>query len=165
YSTSFATRLAKCVRALCDDSSTVAFISCPTAFVAFQHINPLTGARLLEVDQRFAVLAPKHYIHYDLDEPDVYPPSLKGAVDVAVVDPPFLNEITNQKVAQTLRQILHSKSKLLLLTSTSVEAVLPKVYTEAPLGPLRSMPLQVEHHQGQLKNDFGCWGSWEGLKM
>lgn len=81
------------MRSLCHESSTVAFISCPTAFVAFQHISPLAGARLLEVDRRFAVLTPKHYIHYDLDEPEVYPSSLKGAVDVAVVDPPFLNEV------------------------------------------------------------------------
>lgn len=72
----------------------MAFVCCPTAFVAFQHAHPLKGARLLEYDTRFAVLAAKHYVHYDLDEPDDFPTSLQGAIDIAVVDPPFLNEVT-----------------------------------------------------------------------
>lgn len=67
---------------------------CPTAFVAFQHTNPLDGARLLEYDRRFNVLAPKKFIHYDLDEPDKFPEELRGAVDIVVTDPPFLNEVS-----------------------------------------------------------------------
>ncbi|KAG6868542.1 hypothetical protein C0993_001430, partial [Termitomyces sp. T159_Od127] len=75
YSTSYATRLAKSIRS-----------------ISFQHTNPLDGARLLEYDQRFSVLAPTKFIHYDLDEPDTFPENLRGAVDVVVADPPFLNE-------------------------------------------------------------------------
>jgi len=93
YSTQFAVRLARCVRSHCSSSSTVAFICCPTGFVAFQHTNPLEGARLLEYDQRFAVLAPKQFVPYDLDEPNKFPEDLRGTVDIAIVDPPFLNEV------------------------------------------------------------------------
>ena len=54
---------------------------------------------------------------YDIDEPDISPKSLKGSVELAVVDPPFLNEVkhtllsltttdfykvTDHKVVQTL---------------------------------------------------------------
>jgi len=53
----------------------------------------IDNAKLLEYDQRFAVLSPKQYIPFDLDEPDDFPESLRGSVELAVVDPPFLNEV------------------------------------------------------------------------
>jgi len=46
------------------------------------------------LDQRFAVLAPEQYVPYDLDEPDNFPVQLKESFDLAVVDPPFLNEVS-----------------------------------------------------------------------
>ena len=69
---------------------------CPTAFVAFQHMKRLDNAMLLEYDQRFAILSPKQFIPYDLDEPDIFPESLKASVEIAVVDPPFLNEVSKK---------------------------------------------------------------------
>ncbi|KAK7468307.1 Protein-lysine N-methyltransferase efm5 [Stygiomarasmius scandens] len=163
YSTQFATTLAESIHSLCEPNSTIAFLCCPTAFVAFQHEYSYKNAYLLEFDQRFSVLAPKLYIPYDLDEPDVFPDSLREKVDLAIVDPPFLNEITNKKLTQTLRQILHpARGKLLIITSTSAEPILEKVYTEAPLGPLRKTALDVEH--GQLANDFASYGSWKGAE-
>lgn len=56
-------------------------------------MKPLEGARLLEYDQRFAVLSPKKYIPYDIDEPEDIPESLVGAMDIVIADPPFLNEV------------------------------------------------------------------------
>ncbi|GLB36729.1 putative probable N6-adenine methyltransferase [Lyophyllum shimeji] len=163
YSTEFATRLAKSVRALCTPTSKVAFMCCPTGFVAFQHTNPLDGARLLEFDDRFRVLAPSKVIRYDLDEPDVFPEDLRGGVDVVIVDPPFLNETTNAKLIQTISQILHpQRGKLVLITSNSIEDVLRRLYEKPPLGPLRLTSLDPEH--GGLANEFCCWGSWEGAE-
>ncbi|TFK38681.1 putative N6-adenine methyltransferase-domain-containing protein, partial [Crucibulum laeve] len=163
YSTPFANTLAKHLHDLCTPDTQIAFLCCPTTFVAFQHQNPLKGARLLEYDQRFAVLSPGQFVPYDLDEPEDVPESLKGTVEIAVVDPPFLNEITNAKVAQTLRLILHpTRGRLLLLTSTSIEDVIRQVYAEPPLGPLKKARMEVQH--GRLANDFACWGTWEGVE-
>jgi hypothetical protein len=163
YTTRFALRLARSVHELCEPSSVVAFVCCPTGFVAFQHVRPSKGVVLLEYDQRFAVLAQRKYIFYDLEEPDGFPEELRENVDVAIVDPPFLNEVTNKNLEKTLRQILHpTRGKLIIVTSTSVEPVLHEVYAEAPLGPLHKSMLEVEH--GQLKNNFACWGSWPGAK-
>jgi hypothetical protein len=94
YSTSFANRLANLIDELepCPEAS-IGFISSPTAFVAFQHQHPRPNTRLLEVDKRFAVLAPSQYIPYDLNEPDNFPKGLRQSFDLAVVDPPFLNEV------------------------------------------------------------------------
>ncbi|RDB21234.1 Protein-lysine N-methyltransferase EFM5 [Hypsizygus marmoreus] len=163
YTTAFATRLAKHVRSLCTPSSTVAFMCCPTAFVAFQHTNPLEGAKLLEYDGRFTVLAPHKFVHYDLNEPDTFPESLRGTVDLVIIDPPFLNEPTNAGLVQTTRQILHpQRGKLLLLTGTSTEPILDRLYDKSPVGPLRRTSLEVEH--GGLANEFACWGSWDGAE-
>jgi len=62
--------------------------------VAFRHLHPRANTRLLELDQRFAVLAPEQYVPYDLDEPDNFPVQLTESFDLAVVDPPFLNEVS-----------------------------------------------------------------------
>ena len=93
YTETFANRLAETLHSLCDSTTKVVFMCCPTAFVAFQHMKRLDNAMLLEYDQRFAVLSPKQFIPYDLDEPDIFPESLKGSVELAVVDPPFINEV------------------------------------------------------------------------
>ncbi|KJA13626.1 hypothetical protein HYPSUDRAFT_195691, partial [Hypholoma sublateritium FD-334 SS-4] len=163
YSEKSANSLAAHLHALCTPATQIAFLCCPTAFVAFQHRAALPGARLLEVDQRFAVLAPRQFVPYDIDEPADVPAALHGAVEIAVADPPFLNEVTNAKLRTTLRKILHpTKGRLVLLTSTSVEEVLAKVYDAPPLGPLRRTAFDPEH--GQLANSFACWGSWAGAE-
>jgi len=160
YTERFATTLATHLHSICTPATKIAFVCCPTGFVAFQHMKPLPGAILLEFDQRFAVLSPKQFIPYDLDEPDDFPESLNGSVNIVVVDPPFLNEITNTKLAKTICQILHpTQGKLLVITSTSVEDVLFRIYNRPPIGPLRRTQINVEHRQ--LANDFACWGSWE----
>ncbi|KAJ7072622.1 putative N6-adenine methyltransferase-domain-containing protein [Mycena amicta] len=156
----FAERFAALLHKLCDPDTSIAFLCCPTAFVAFQHLRPLKGAKLLEVDGRFGVLAPKHFIHYDLEEPLALPDHLTNSVDIAVVDPPFLNEYTNEHLVTTLQHILRPSAKLFVITSTSVESVLQHLYDAPPLGPLRRTKIEVLH--GQLRNDFGCWTSWEG---
>jgi hypothetical protein len=54
---------------------------------------------LLEYDQRFAVAAASlgggHFIHYDLEQDNI-PDTIKGTVELAIVDPPFLNEVSNK---------------------------------------------------------------------
>lgn len=95
YTTPFANKLAESIHQIChpDASTSVAFVCCPTAFVASQHLYPRKNTRLLEFDQRFSVLAPKLFVPYDLNEPDNFPDSLKCSVDIAIVDPPYLNEV------------------------------------------------------------------------
>jgi len=126
-------------------------------------MKQLAGAKLFEFDRRFSVLSSTQYVPYDLDQPDSFPNTLKETFDFAVVDPPFLNEVTNVKVIRTLRQLLHpTRGKLILLTSTSIEDIIVRLYDSQPLGPLRKMALSVEH--GQLANAFACWGSWHGAE-
>ena len=93
YSARFARRLARAIHGLVQPSSTIAFMCCPTAYVGFQHEYAHEGARLLEFDPRFELLGREQYVRYDLNEPEKLPSSIRGKVDAAVVDPPFLNEV------------------------------------------------------------------------
>jgi hypothetical protein len=93
YSDSFATRIAEAIHAQCSVGSRVAFLCAPTAFVAFQNVKQSKEAYVFEVDQRFAVLSPRQYVFYDLDEPEAFPQRFRHYFDFVVADPPFLNEV------------------------------------------------------------------------
>ena len=162
YTEPFATKLAKHLYKLCNPSTRIAFICCPTAFVGFQHTNPLPGARLLEYDQRFSFLAPSQFIPYDINHPDKVPEQLIHSFDIIVADPPFLNLETNEKLAVTVDKVLKPDGKLMMITSPSVEEVLEKVFAVPPVGPLKRTRLEVKH--GQLANACACWGSWDGAE-
>ncbi|GAA5970107.1 hypothetical protein JCM8115_001242 [Rhodotorula mucilaginosa] len=161
YSASFATRFSRFLYSLCTPQTRIAFLSCPTAYIGFQHENTLPDAWLWEYDTRFKLVAGDKFVHYNLEEPEQYPEELRGTVDIAIADPPFLNEVTNRYFATTLQSLLKPDGKLILLTSTSVSSILPKVYSEPPIGPLRRTTMEVEHAGGRLQNDFACWASWD----
>ncbi|KAJ8292091.1 Protein-lysine N-methyltransferase EFM5 [Rhodotorula toruloides] len=161
YSADFATRFSRFLYSFCTPTTRIAFLSCPTAYIGFQHENPLKDAWLWEYDTRFKLVAGDKFVHYDLEEPERYPQELRGTVDIAIADPPFLNEVTNRYFATTLRSLLKPDGKLILLTSTSVSSILPKVYDSPPVGPLRKTSLQVEHAGGRLQNDFGGWSNFD----
>lgn len=59
-------------------------------------MHPSATTLLLEYDQRFAIAAASsgggHFVHYDLEE-DKIPDAIKGTVELAILDPPFLNEV------------------------------------------------------------------------
>ncbi|KAF9042156.1 putative N6-adenine methyltransferase-domain-containing protein [Panaeolus papilionaceus] len=164
YSDAFSERLAKALNKLCDPSTKIAFMCCPTAFVGFQHFHNHPNAVLMEYDERFSVLSPTQFVRYDLNEPDVFPESLRESFDIVVADPPYLNEKTNVKLKKTVDQIIKpSTGKLVILSSTMVEKILHSLYDGSPIGRLRRTAMQVEH-ANQLGNDFAIWGSWDGAE-
>ncbi|GAA5849669.1 hypothetical protein JCM5353_001662, partial [Sporobolomyces roseus] len=168
YTASFASQICSFIRSFATPSTRIAFLCCPTSYVAFQNQNPLPDVWLLEYDGRFGLLG-DNFVHYDLEEPDKIPKNLWETVDIAIADPPFLNEITNKHLSAGLKNILKPDGKLILLTSTSVSA-LPQIYSEAPIGPLHETSLRVEH-AGGIQNEFRVWTSWkfegerEGVKL
>lgn len=91
YSTAFAHRLADSLAHL--RSPRLAFLASPTAYVAFQHLHPQSNTLLLEYDARFDVLPGSGFVKWDLFDPDRLPESARGTVELAVVDPPYLNEV------------------------------------------------------------------------
>jgi hypothetical protein len=96
YTASFATKLCSFIRSFATPTSRIAFLCCPTSYVAFQNQSPLPDVWLLEYDGRFGLLGNK-FVHYDLEEPDKIPKHLWNTVDIAIADPPFLNEVRMKK--------------------------------------------------------------------
>lgn len=95
---------------------TIAFLCSPTGFVAFLSHPSYTSldpserpnVTLFEYDRRFALLCPPgRFVYYDLEEgSDNVPDDLKGCIDIAVLDPPFLNEV--KRIYTTLPNTAYS---------------------------------------------------------
>lgn len=131
---------------------------------------------LLEIDERFTVAA-RHggFIRYDFNVPlkGLAPLAEDEGVDMVVIDPPFLNEKTTDRVAQSVHYLLGAsplaksrEASILLLTGDSIAGYakdvypLPEVEGQGVREPLRRTPLVVEHEGGRLSNEFGAWCSW-----
>lgn len=101
YTPAFSERLAKALCALVSGHERIAFLCAPSAYVGTRyHLaqHPDSPARdvslhLFECDSRFATFARDDFVRYDLDEPLVLPEELVGQIDIAIVDPPFLNRV------------------------------------------------------------------------
>lgn len=113
YTTSFAHRLAKAVHEVVpapSENARIAYICCPTGYIAAQNTHQSATTLLLEYDQRFAVAAASssggRFVHYDL-EADNIPNTIKGTVELAVVDPPYLNEVGS--IELLLKVCLHDR--------------------------------------------------------
>ncbi|PWN39391.1 hypothetical protein IE81DRAFT_294920 [Ceraceosorus guamensis] len=159
YSAEFAARLAHLMAPIVSRSDVLVFISSPTAYVGFQHAYNRKQTYLLEYDRRFELIDAEEFVHYDLEEPLRVPEHLKGRVDFAVVDPPFLNEVTSRKVAETVKELLAPKGRVLLLTGRSIADAACGIYKEVADVELKETALKVEH-AGGLANAFGAWASW-----
>lgn len=113
YSASFAARFSRFLYSLCTPSTRIAFLSCPTAYIGFQHENPLPDAWLWEYDTRFKLVAGDKFVHYNLEEPEQYPEELRGTVDIAIADPPFLNEVSPGSLFSLGAQVLTRRRNLI----------------------------------------------------
>ena len=181
YSEAFSERLARQLHALleeCGTNARIAFVSCPTAYVAFQHLyDRAHDTYLFEYDSRFELIAAEQFVKYDFNESAALPEALLGTIDVLVLDPPFLNVATNQGFSDSAARLVRRDAagrvtgRVLLLTGCSIGDEAARIYgaldqreAEArggQAGALQRTALEVEH-AGGLANAFGAWGNWPG---
>ncbi|KFY17869.1 hypothetical protein V492_00329 [Pseudogymnoascus sp. VKM F-4246] len=107
YSQETADVFARELLAKCDNKSTIAVISAPSAFVQLKNIivsstaavdpastsmtaDKIPEIYLLEFDERFSIFP--EFVFYDYKYPLKLPPSMKGSIDHIICDPPFLSE-------------------------------------------------------------------------
>lgn len=184
YSTPFAYSLARHIYTRLEDVRKhtnkiprIAFLCSPTAFVAFQHLyhqeyKSGEDAFLMEIDERFKIVAPKAFIRYDYNLPTKGLAALQNQVDMVVIDPPYLNAPTTDKVAETVKHLLVPVSQqrpqggdILLLTGDSIAPYATKTYPiPGQSSPLIRTSLQIEHDGGRLSNEFSGWASWSGAQ-
>ncbi|KIJ54723.1 hypothetical protein M422DRAFT_240803 [Sphaerobolus stellatus SS14] len=152
-------RLTNALLKLARPDSRIAFLCCPTGYVAFKEKALLTqDTRLFEYDTRFAVFARGGFVHYDLDEPLSFPGAddLFHSQDIVVIDPPFHAEASQRKVATTVTHILRPGGHIVLLTGTSLSPILPTIYGAIPQLKLRSIVIGHDG-MGRLQTPYGCW--------
>ncbi|CAJ2508823.1 Uu.00g138490.m01.CDS01 [Anthostomella pinea] len=180
YSDETATLLAKQLLENADADTVIAVVSTPSVFIALKnllsagHNSPKPKVFLLEHDQRFAVFS--EFVFYDFMKPIKLPglkftAHLKGSVDRMIVDPPFLSEDCQTKMAMTLRWMARNPRvasspaagmgpggalRVLICTGERMEPLVTKLYR--PLGVRTTTYEPV--HKG-LKNEFYCYANFE----
>ncbi|PWN50904.1 hypothetical protein IE53DRAFT_314879 [Violaceomyces palustris] len=182
YSTTFANRLSRCIREELESlrreegipNPKLGFLSCPTGYVSYLHLYPdsFRNVHLFEYDTRFSLLSGTNFTRYDLNRPLDFNDSqrFRGSFDLIVVDPPFLNEVTNRSMGETVKFLLKqgtptqttNRGKVILITGRSISEFACSVGVYDDLKPLTPFPLHVQHASG-LANDFAIWGNWQGV--
>lgn len=103
------------------DTVTVAALSAPSAFKAVlaAGVPAWMDLRLFEYDTRFASFGDR-FVHYDFNRPLGFPPELRGAVDVVILDPPFINRDTLAGFARSVMALRRDNGLRTLLCTGSV---------------------------------------------
>lgn len=134
-------------------------------------------AWLFEVDHRFSKLAHDRFVHYDLYQSHALPDHLLGKIDIAVVDPPFLQKVSiflpddhssdntqdaQEHVAQALERLQRrseagERPTLIVCTGTKMRPDLQTIYGSLASGPLCQTTCTVGHDGSRLQNDFGVF--------
>jgi len=96
-----------------------AFLATPSVYFSLGSERALAGGAVFDLDPRFGPPTMKKggtYVQYDFKEPAAFPPELKGAFDMVVIDPPFIVEEVWVKFAETARMLLKEGGKVLCTT-------------------------------------------------
>ena len=150
-------------------STRIAIISAPSVFVQLH--NMLSGAgdkadrpsiTLLEHDSRFNVFP--DFVYYDFEQPTKLDPAMKGIYDRLLVDPPFLSDDCQTKVAMTVRWLAKPAQKqatiadgarLVVCTGERMEPVIHRLYPG-----IRTTTFEPAHAHG-LGNEFRTYANYE----
>ena len=129
----------------------IALVSAPSVLPKLKQLNKV-GAKvaLFEYDRRFASHA--EFCPYDFNHPLNIPADFKGKFNRILLDPPFLSEECQIKMAATCRW-LSASAQIIVCTGLSMRELVPKIYPGVSL-----QTYEPKHHSG-LSNPFGCWAN------
>lgn len=80
--------------------------------------NGLIDITLFEYDLRFKTKYLSMFVHYDYKYPLNVPEELKGSFDIIIADPPFISEECLVKIAQTIRLLSKTTTKLIICSGS-----------------------------------------------
>lgn len=167
YTVATARSLAEQLLEDADASTSIAVVSAPSVYVAMKNLLAERGAsvprpmvNLLEYDSRFEVFG-QDFFSYDFQQPLKLSPSLKGAFDRIIVDPPFLSEDCQTKTALTVRFLAKDWRseglRLISCTGERMAGTMEKLYGRVGV---RETDFEVVHAKG-LSNEFRCYANFE----
>ncbi|KAK8222072.1 Protein-lysine N-methyltransferase efm5 [Zalaria obscura] len=144
--------------------TSIAVVSAPSVYIQLRNLlndrekyPSRPTLRLLEYDDRFAVFK-DDFVPYDFMKPLRLDPSMKGAFDRIICDPPFLSDDCQTKAALTVRWLAKTwdpasstiEQRLILCTGERMETLANKLYAKTGL---RTTTFYPEHSKG-LSNEF-----------
>lgn len=171
YDDHTADTLARALLAGADKDTVVCVASAPSVYAAItkipKHELPTEHIYLLEYDTRFQVMAGSKFYAYDYNEPDNIPEILRHKCHRLLIDPPFLEEQCQRKLARAARNLLagqtgektalgDDKWKLISSTGERMRDVIKETYPETRLTSF------LPQHKNGLSNEFRCYASFEG---
>lgn len=173
YTEATATVLARALLEGADENTVVCIASAPSVYAAITALPeeevPTEHIYLLEYDSRFGVMAgADHFFVYDYNTPDAVPEQLRHKCHRLLIDPPFLEEECQTKLAQAARNLLAPDSgettksgdkrfKLISSTGERMRDIMKKTYPETHLTTF------LPEHKNGLSNEFRCYASFECL--
>ncbi|KAJ2785045.1 Protein-lysine N-methyltransferase efm5 [Coemansia javaensis] len=138
----------------------IAFISSPTAYVAFHNMAPeRENVFVFEFDKRFEVFK-KQFEHYDYNRPLGFARAaeMKGRFKFIVADPPFLNRDCLSQTMETVRFLAAPGAKIMIDTGAVMEDL-----------ALELIGARITNfhpaHRGGLSNEFRCFSTFEDDKL
>lgn len=143
-------------------SAVVACISCPSTYKAMlaRGIPHTVEASILEYDRRFGEAFGAAYGFYDYTAPSDFPPHLRGCVDVAVIDPPFLQDDCLSAYAATLSAMARPGGAPLRVVLCTGAVMLRSARSLLDVRPVRA---PIRHEGGRLSNPFALYlSTWAG---
>ncbi|KAI9473246.1 Protein-lysine N-methyltransferase efm5 [Coemansia sp. RSA 990] len=133
----------------------VAFISSPTAFVAFRNKYDRENAFVFEFDERFDIF--KHqFVHYDFNKPLEFAraQSFEHKFKFIIADPPFLNKDCLSQTLETVKFLAAPDAKIMIDTG----AVMKDLARELIGARITNFN---PAHKGGLSNEFRCYSTFE----
>lgn len=171
YDDDTAATLARALLHGADEETVVCIALAPSVYAAIGKLQPeevpTKHVYLLEYDQRFSVLAPGRFYHYDYTRPDDVPLLLRKKCHRLLIDPPFLEEQCQKKLAQAARNLLveddgsltksgDKRFKLISSTGERMRDIIKETYPETRITDF------LPKHKNELGNEFRCYASFEG---
>ncbi|KAJ1895973.1 Protein-lysine N-methyltransferase efm5 [Kickxella alabastrina] len=139
----------------------IAFISSPSAYVAFRNMAPerAIDAYVFEFDKRFDLFK-QQFVFYDFNRPLGFSrvEEMKGMFKFIVADPPFLNEDCLSQTMETAQHISAEDALIMIDTGAVMEELANK------LVGAKITDFHPEHGGG-LSNEFRCYTTFEDDKL
>lgn len=136
-------------------SCNVAVLSAPSTYKAMLSLGIPSNvtASILEYDRRFGDAFGASYGFYDYNHPSDFPAHLRAAVDLVVLDPPFLQHDCLAAFAQTVQAMARPGRPLsVMLCSGSIMLSHARALLD-----VRPVCARVRHEGGRLSNPFSLY--------
>lgn len=140
----------------------VAFVSCPSAFVAAREQLEAAGddgeteAMVFEYDRRFGDTYGDLFCYFDFNHPERIPEELRGSFDYVMADPPYLDDNTMRLTIESMR-ILARDPETTPMCYNSGAVMAESVRAHAGWRECRFHP----EHASNLQNEFSCFTNYD----